>query len=162
MSRHTEDREDLLRDATALTPRGELRAEIGNQQWQIFFGFRKDGALSLYFGGDPVYHFNTAQELRRAFVDDHLLKAERGHLIRWHANRTAAAVTMERQPLAEAEERRLCTDLTARLQTLAEVIAQRQFDLVGQVPADGDAFGLLATWLQNFAGVRIADSPRVR
>lgn len=40
MARHTEDREDLLRDATALVPRVMLQVEIEERTVEVFAGFR--------------------------------------------------------------------------------------------------------------------------
>ena len=47
----------------------------------IVVGFRRDGALSIFFGDDPVYQFNAAGELRRAYCDGLLFKAVRGRLV---------------------------------------------------------------------------------
>ena len=69
MARDESDREDLLREATALVERIELAPADAADDEHIVAGFRRDGALSIYFGADPVYHFNSAGELRRAYCD---------------------------------------------------------------------------------------------
>ena len=74
MARRESDREDLLREATALVERAELTIEGFDEP--IVVGFRRDGSASFFFGADPVYQFNTAFELRRAFVVGLLYKAE--------------------------------------------------------------------------------------
>ena len=81
MARESHDREDLLRDATAYVSRMQLAVDLGNGTVEVFAGFHSTGAFSLYFNQDPVYHFNRSGELRRAFVDDELIKAEAGSLV---------------------------------------------------------------------------------
>ena len=84
MAREEADREDLLGDATAFVERIEWRLPSGDPTAQsdppgqiVFAGFRADDAVSFYFDADPVYHFNAAGQLRRAFCQGLLLKAER-------------------------------------------------------------------------------------
>jgi hypothetical protein len=79
MARQPEDREDLLAEATALVERAELR--LPGDARTIVAGFRATGCGSLFFGADPVYQFNSARQLRRAFVGGELYKAERGQLV---------------------------------------------------------------------------------
>ena len=64
MAREEADREDLMREATALVQRAEFSA--GGKP--VFVGFRTNGAASVFFDSDPVYQFNSNGELRRAFV----------------------------------------------------------------------------------------------
>src|SRR5437588_282047 len=89
MARETTDREDLLREATALVERAELA--VADWPEPVVIGFRRDGAASIYFGGDPVYQFNARGELRRAFVADRLFKAEHGILAALDRQRSATA-----------------------------------------------------------------------
>src|SRR5262245_37512289 len=86
MARHEQDREDLIREATALIDRCELVDLSGGDPWVV--GVRAGGAVSIYLGSDPVYHFNSAGQLRRAFVDGELWTAERGRLVRLARRRT--------------------------------------------------------------------------
>ena len=73
MARNQSDREDLLREATALVERAELR--ISGWSEPVVVGFRRGGGASLFFGGKEVYQFNAGGELRRAFVAGRLIKA---------------------------------------------------------------------------------------
>src|SRR5688572_26999220 len=66
MSRRESDREDLLREATALVERVELL--VPGEGEPVVAGFRRDGSLSVFFGPEAVYQFNSAGELRRAFA----------------------------------------------------------------------------------------------
>src|SRR5687768_8047260 len=110
MSRTESDREDLLREATALVERAELQvAGLGEP---IVVGFRRDGAASFFFGADPVYQFNAAGELRRAYVGGLLYKAEQGELVALRRERTPAETALVRHDLSAAES----TDLLAALE----------------------------------------------
>src|SRR5688572_1167889 len=111
MARETHDREDLLRDAVALVPRVLLHTTIDGTPCEVFAGFRGE-LLSLYFGGDPVYHFNAAGELRRGYVDDQLIKAERRRLIFMKRQPKENETALEVQPHDDVAEQ----SLVARLQ----------------------------------------------
>ena len=50
MARHQEDREDILREATALVERVEL--EIENLEDPVVVGFRRDSGPAFFFGAD--------------------------------------------------------------------------------------------------------------
>src|SRR5688572_18570527 len=65
MARQEQDREDILREATALVERVELL--IPEFPEPIVAGFRRDGSASFFFGADPVLQFNAQGKLRRAF-----------------------------------------------------------------------------------------------
>ena len=83
MSRTEQDREDLLREATALIERVELR--VSGWSESVVAGFRRGGQASFFFGADLVYQFNAALQLRRGFHNGQLIKAEDGRLERHHA-----------------------------------------------------------------------------
>ena len=74
MARNESDREDLMREAVALVRRVEC--ETGNENDSVISGFRKCGSLSLYFGPDPVYHFDDSARLRRAFGEGFLYRTQ--------------------------------------------------------------------------------------
>src|SRR5512138_3714273 len=101
MSRHESDREDLLREATALVERVEL--SVAGMTENVVAGFRRDGAASFFFGADPVYQFNAAGELRRAFVGGLLYKTDRGKLVEMRRERTAEAVELRSRQLDAVE-----------------------------------------------------------
>ncbi|MBA3484561.1 MAG: hypothetical protein H0T51_22385 [Pirellulales bacterium] len=160
MARETHEREDLLRDATALVPRVMLRVQLGGQSLNVFAGFRGE-SLSLYLGDDPVYHFNDRGELRRAFVDGRLIKAEQGRLVSLERKRGDTETVLERQAGSEQSDRDLLADLSRMIQKLAAEMITGRVDVVGQVPENGDAAARLADWLAQRPKPTIAASPRV-
>jgi hypothetical protein len=161
MARRETDREDLLREATALVERAELRPL--DMAEPVVVGFRRDGSASFYFGADPVYQFNTSLELRRAFIGGLLYKAERGRLVALRRERRAAAVELVRRELGEDEARKIVGELSARLAEVMRAIETGNFELVGQVPAHTPVLRRIAWWLAAFPSpVAIARSPSVR
>src|SRR4051794_4315307 len=97
MARTESDREDLLREATALVERVEL--QVDGLEQPIVVGFRRDGCASFFFGAEAVYQFNSAGELRRGYIDGLLYKAVGGRLISLKRERTGTAVTLQRLEL---------------------------------------------------------------
>jgi hypothetical protein len=161
MARDSHDREDLLRDARAFPRRVELQLRGGAEDATVFAGFRTAGGVSLFFGGDPVYHFNAAGELRRAFVDDALFKAERGQLVRMTPERTERETALHSRVLDDGEYQRFASELSARLASLAEQLTRSEACLLGEVPPGGGVREELARWLGAWRGVVVAESPRV-
>src|SRR5437867_2823926 len=129
MSRRESDREDLLRQATALVERAEL--SILGYSEPIIIGVRRDGSASFYFGADPVYQFNTAGELRRAYIDGVLYKAERGRLVSLTRQRVEDAVVLLRAELYAHESGALLDALQDRLLRLRQCLATASFTLLG-------------------------------
>ena len=78
MARFEPYREDLLSEARALVPRASLRTP--GIDGPLVAGFRGE-ALSLYFCEDPVFHWNDQRQLRKAYWQGQILKAENGRLV---------------------------------------------------------------------------------
>jgi hypothetical protein len=160
MAREAHEREDLLRDARALAPRIMLRVELSGGMADVLAGFRGE-ALSLYFGDDPVFHFNGRGELRRAFVDDRLIKAERGRLVILTPQRTDERTEFQATMLGTDAQARLLADVENRLRRLGNLLAENRFAILGQEPSDGDALVRLQRWLAERDNIRVANSPRI-
>jgi hypothetical protein len=151
MARQESDREDLLREATALVERAEL--QIPGESEPVTVGFRRDGSLSIFFGGDPVYQFNAASELRRAFADGLLYKGERSRLVALRRERTEHEVALVRRELSDDESAAFLAMAYQRLTQLRQALQSHNFKLVGQVPADGDAPARVCSWLKVLPAV---------
>ncbi len=167
MARDESSREDLLREATALVERieivprssgssiaaNELRGE------HIVAGFRPDGALSIFFGEDPVYQFTPAGELGRAYCDGMLLKAVRGRLVALQRTRTQREVQLVRHELNETEEAASAEQMAKYLGELVTLLDTNSFEVAGQVPHDVDVAGRLRDWLATHKQWPIARRP---
>lgn len=160
MARVTHEREDLLRDARALSPRVQLRMRHDDAEAIVFAGFRGN-ALSLYFGEDPAFHFNSQGDLRRAYAGDCLIKAEAGRLIAMRRVRTEKEVVLQAEALSDADQQQFLCDLSCRLAELLACITAGDFVVAGQVPPDGNAIEQISSWLATHANPKPATTPRV-
>jgi hypothetical protein len=122
---------------------------------EVFVGFRDD-ALSIYFDASPVYHFNATAQLRRAFIDDCLIKADAGQLVGSLRERSPAEVTLVSTLFSAEDTDQFVAELESRLSQLRENLEQGTFEVVGQVPPAGDAVSRVLAWLVNWRGTRIA------
>ncbi len=163
MAREIHERENLLRDAVAFSMRVQLQVDFDNRPVEVFIGFRDGGAVSLYFGNEPVYQFNNRRQLRRAYIDGRLLKAEHGRLIAWQPQRSDTSVEMLRHEFDTSQQRQFADAMHKHLERLRDAISTKQFVAQGVVPAESGAEILerLADWLSQPLKLTIADSPGV-
>ena len=131
MARTESDREDLIREATALKQRVEW--DVPDEPEPVVTGFKRDGSLSVYFGQDPVYQFNPAGQLRRAYVGDFLYRTQGDTLARLHRERTTDETTLVRHDLAAEALAEFVTVMQARLTHLRESITDRTATILRQV-----------------------------
>jgi hypothetical protein len=160
MARESEDREDLLAEATALVERAELT--VAGESQPVVAGFRRDGCLSLFFGPDPVYQFNTGHALRRAYVDGRLYKAEQGRLVALDRRREAGALHLARHELDPAQTTQFIGEMDRRLGHLGQALADGAYSIVGQVPAEGAVPERVRSWLAEHRQGTIATAPHAR
>lgn len=160
MAREESDREDLLREATALAERVEFAPTGGGEP--TIAGFRSSGALSVFFGGDTAYHFNSDRQLRRAYVDGLLYKAEGGELVSLDRARTDHEVQLIRRDLSSESQAAFLATMQSALAALAQRIEQKELAVTGQVPADADVVGRVLKWLQSNLPVLVAASSHAR
>lgn len=139
MAREEADREDLLREATALVERVELLDTSHDaERHTITVGFRRDGSVAYFFDADPVYQFNSRRELRRAYRHGKLLKAEQGRLIELTRTRTPDETTLERRDLSDDETGTLLDEMRLRVTAFVAHWLRNGYSLVGQVPSGTD------------------------
>jgi hypothetical protein len=161
MARQETDREDLLREATALVERMELLVDGCGEP--VVAGFRRDGAASFYFGAEVVCQFNSAGQLRRAYLNGLLYKAELGRLASLRRERGPTEVVLARVDLSAAETAAIVSQLRLRLQTLQAALASGSYRVVGQVPADADIVSRIVEWLAaRGQQIEIASRPNAK
>lgn len=159
MARLETDREDLMAEATALIHRAEF--EVPGQQVSVIAGFRRDGALSIYFGADPCFHFDRQLRLRRAFVDGALYRTQGHTLARLQRTRTGQAVQLLRQDLTELERNAICDRVAERLQDLRTAL-QSGARCVQEIPPQTGLSRRLAESLDQLLQHAIALAPAIR
>ncbi len=134
MARHEADREDLMAEATALRERVELA--LPDEAEHLVAGFREEGRFSLYFGSDPVFHFDTDGSLRRAFVEGDLYRSQAPTLARLTRTRTGSAVILARHELDAQELERFLAAMRERLDRALAALRSGAALIVRQVPAE--------------------------
>jgi len=149
MAKEEHDHEDLLADAKTLVER--LRIEIPGHEAPVIVGFRQDGGASFYFGAQPAYHFTSTGQLRRAFADDFLFKAERGQLVSMRRDRQAEVVNLLRHTLDGTEQREFIARARRHLDSVRAALDSGTFTVTGQVPAVGNLSERVEQWLDQFA-----------
>jgi hypothetical protein len=149
VARDEHDREDLLTQATALVERAELL--VAGEAEPVVVGFRRDDSASAYFGAEPAFHFNAVGELRRAFDEGLLYKAEKQRLVSLKRERVRGEVQLLRHELTDKETRLFLDKLARRLARLRSTLAQGDWRLVGQVPASSDVVARIRRWLDRLA-----------
>jgi hypothetical protein len=161
MAREEADSEDLLGTATAYIERIEWQLDLpGLAEATVFVGFRRNGAISFYFGSDPVYHFNATGELRRAFFQGRLIKAEQGRLIGMQRERTDTEVALLSAEFSANETASLCQQATQELRTLLAALQNHRVKLNGQFPANVPIEQRVIAWLVSHPAIVIAQNAR--
>ncbi len=160
MARHEQDREDLMREATALVRRVELQLADEPEPWVI--GFRRGGQASVFVGADPVFQFNDRNELRRGYWNGQLVKAEGGRLFRLERRRTESEVQLLRSELTMPETHDFLDAAAATLARLRQSLVDDDYTLIALVPVDFAAASELLNWLALVPNpLVIASAPNV-
>jgi len=147
LAKYEQNRENIMREATALVRRIEL--SLPGHEVSCLIGFRRDGAASVFFGIDPVYQFNADSELRRAFIDGKLVKAEQGKLVWLVRRRTESEVQLLRHNFAEAEQDALLQTAGDSLLFLLKQVVSGRASIVQQVPTDTRVLNEVKSWLES-------------
>lgn len=163
MARDESNREDLLREATALVERIELVPinGVSEQNAPIVAGFRRDGALSAFFGEDPTYQFNASGELRRAYCAGLLFKAVNGRLVSLRRERTAIETQLVRHELTAAEQDDFVASMRVRLSELSALLKTDTYEVRRQVPPDADVLGRVRAWFEQHHELQVARRPNL-
>jgi hypothetical protein len=160
MARESHDREDLLREATALVRRCELTTP--DEPESIVLGFRSPPSFSVYFGGDTHYQFNSQGELRRAYRDPFLYRAQRQRLIRLQRTSDSHSVALLSHELTPPELATFLTTADQRLDRLRANLVTGAFQLTARVPPDAPVIAEATDALDRIlADFKVASSPRV-
>jgi hypothetical protein len=160
MARAEADREDLLREATALVERAELA--IQGEDRPVVIGFRREGAVSIYVGQDTVIQFDSRGQIRRGYQAGRLIKATRGRLASLVRVRRENEVQLVCHDLDEAETTAYLQSVQQHLDRLQEALSQQRFSIRGQVPPGAGVVNRVLTWLtQRPRILQVAHTPRV-
>jgi len=140
VARQEEDKEDLMREASALAERIELLTELNGTQVVVTAGYRRDGSLSLYFDQDAFFQFTSEGLLRRAWRDGLLYRSQGETLASLYRNRAAGQVVLERTDLTAEELSEFRDTMTAMLTLLSANLNSNSVEVQRVV---GDRDGIL-------------------
>jgi hypothetical protein len=161
MARFNANREDLIREATALVERVEIR--VHGHDEPVVVGFRRDGGASFFLGADPVYQFNATVELRRAFIGGLLYKAERGRLVSLRRERSESETALIRHDLTPDEAEAFLAQTGQQLGDLLAALTSDAYQILRQIPQDAVLLPRIVACLQNLpAPIPIAAAPHAR
>ena len=161
MAQQESDREDILREATALVERAELQLEGVAEP--LVFGFRANGALSVFVTQDEVYQFDAEGCWRRGYLHGRLLKAERGQIVEMIRERTPQQTVLRSRPWSPDEQDEYARRWLLRSDWMRETLEASRYRCVGFVsPAGSDPVLRLRDWLQKKKAdpLRVADRLR--
>ncbi len=141
MARQESDKEDLIRDATAMVERAELNCN----GWStvITIGFFRDGRCTIYFDQDPYYQFDARGLLRRAYVDGLLYRSQTSTLARMDRHRPAGVdgnteqVILQRVDLTEPELGEFREQMLLQIGRLHDSIRHDNYRIRRAVTIDG-------------------------
>jgi hypothetical protein len=151
MARCESDREDLFNEATAFVRKAELTGLALDAP--VVVGFRKDGGLSIYFGGDPVYHLGPERRLKRAFHSGRLYRREGDTIAELVRERTPAATILRRRDLSRTETAAFLNQMAGRITDLVAHADRGLVTMTRQQPQD-DA----AIWADFKAAVAVMNA----
>jgi len=147
MAKNEADREDLIREATALVNRVELTCAGTDEP--ITAGFRRQNGLSLFFGQDPVYQFDPEGRLRRAFVDGKVYRSQHMTLAEMTRVRTETQTILSRTDLQPDDLAAFRAKMNDRLSDLRNRIQDEQIRVSRVVDSRGDILARIAESLDE-------------
>lgn len=103
MARNEADREDLFEEFRSATDKWELQLPNFSEVWVT--GVRRDLRLSVYCSQDLCYHFDSQNQLLRAFANGALYRTQGKTLARMIRERSPEATHLLRHDLTEDEVR---------------------------------------------------------
>jgi hypothetical protein len=161
MARHESDREDLMREATALIRRAELSYPGRSENDPVITGFRRDQSLAVYFGADPVYQFDDQHRLRRAFVSGHLYRTQGQTLARLTREHRRDETVLHRHDLNADELQAFLQSAKNQLTELHRAIASNAARVLATIPADGDLLPELEAFLAEVLRQELPLAPAI-
>ncbi len=159
MARESADRDDLMAEAVTLLPRVEF--VIRDPALEIVAGRRTDGRWSVFFGGDPVYHFDAQHRLRRAFVEGVLYRSQGTTLARLTRQESSAQTVLLRHDLADDELKIFWLTLRRHLQFIADAWSQWQILMRSTIPPDAEYLPELVSAINHVLNTGGALSPAI-
>ncbi len=119
-------------EATALVERSEIACAAFRDP--VVLGFRRDGSFSLFLGQDPVYQFDVAARLRRAFRDGLLYRSQHSGLAQLRRIRTATETILQREDLTAEQLDEFRNAMVATVGRLLQALESSAYQVCRSVP----------------------------
>ncbi len=132
--RHESDREDIMREATAMRRRVSL--SVNGLPTPVVAGFRSNGFFSIYFDQDPVYQFNADGQLRRAYRNGFLFRTQGDTLARLERTRSQTETVLLRTDLTDIELSEFIAEMKRFLCQLLEANGEDRVQILEAVPGE--------------------------
>ncbi|MBA63830.1 MAG: hypothetical protein CMJ76_15865 [Planctomycetaceae bacterium] len=166
MAKQQQDKEDILREATALVNRVELQSfQDTDSPQSVFVGFRRDGAISFFFDTEPVYQFNSRHAFRRGYYQNTILKAEQGKIVQLVRTRKGEQLILLRRDYSDQQTVAFVQEMQQNLLELYSYLQSEQYRIVGAVVQQGteqDLVSQIAVWIKKHASeIQIAEAANV-
>lgn len=161
MARDESDREDLMREASALVRRAELSYPGRAEEDNVIAGFRRDGRLALYFGAEPVFQFDDRHRLRRAYVEGFLYRTQGDTLARLTRHRTTEETLLLRHDLDAGELAAFRRAAKKHLTELKNALGSGDVRVIAQIPTEAEILGELQTALTEILEQEIPLAPAI-
>jgi hypothetical protein len=134
LRRDESDREDLLREASALRRRIELRWP--GRVEPVVAGFFEDQRLAIYLTAETVYQFDPEGRLRRAFIEGRLYRTGQSTLAELTRERSINATQLRRRDLPADELEEFFRVMRNDLAEVRDAIHGNPSILARQIPED--------------------------
>ncbi|MFK7820517.1 MAG: hypothetical protein AB8G99_17485 [Planctomycetaceae bacterium] len=134
--RHESDREDIMREATAMRRRASWTVE--GLPGPIVAGFRSNDFFSIFFDQNPVYQFNSTGQLRRAYRDGLLYRTQGTTLARLNRVRTPDRTELQRTDLTPEELNEFLSEMRRWLNDFQSALENKDAKLQEQIPKASD------------------------
>lgn len=150
------DREDLIREGTAMADRGEC--VIDNTV--VVIGFRSRGQVSLFCGTDPVFQFNERNQWRRTFWMGRRFAAENGRMVELIRPDRGGKVTLTTVMVDDGTHDQITQSLTHWLNAIGQAIANDSVEFRIEGADCGSFRQRVEKWRAKLqTPIVIADSP---
>ncbi len=156
------DREDLMREATAIVRRAEFSYPGRSKDDPVIAGFRRDGSLAIYFGADPVYQFDEQHRLRRAYASGHLYRTQGQTLARLTRQRSPEETVLLRHDLEPDELETFRKAARNHVTELWQAFRLNALEMIAQIPTDGNLLDEVAIALEEILNQNLPLAPAIR
>lgn len=134
MAQQESEKEDLMREATAMVARAEIRCD--SMPELITMGFFSDDRFSIYFAQDRFYQFDADAKLRRAYCDGFLFRSQSWTLARLHRTRDGGKTVLQRTDLTPAALNDFRTTMNGYLQAVGRDLESDHYRLLREISED--------------------------